>query len=280
MQFGINMLLWTTHVTTDHEAQLAFAKECGFDGVEIPTFEGDTTHFGQLASVLDRLGLERTSSTGLDPEYDPISPDAAVRRAAVDRLRWAVDCAHAVGSAVLCGPLHSAFKVFRGRGPTEDEMRYSADVLREVAEHADAAGVMLAPEALNRFECYLVNTSSQLRALCDLVDHPKVRAHYDTHHMHLEDNDAGSAVATCAPVLGHVHLSENHRGVPGRGQVDWDGTFSALRAAGYDGWCVIESFSRLDPEFAAAIHVWRDYFVKPEDVCTEGLRFVRAGLVD
>ena len=61
MQFGINMLLWTTHVTTDHEAQLAFAKECGFDGVEIPTFEGDTTHFGQLASVLDRLGLESTS---------------------------------------------------------------------------------------------------------------------------------------------------------------------------------------------------------------------------
>jgi D-psicose/D-tagatose/L-ribulose 3-epimerase len=96
--------------------------------------------------------------------------------------------------------------------------------------------------------------------------------------MHLEEPDAGAAVAHTAPVLGHVHCSENDRGVPGRGQVDWQGTFAALRAAGYDGWCVIEAFSRLDPAFAAGIHVWRDYFHKPEDVCTEGLAFVRAAL--
>ena len=33
MRFGMNLLLWTTHVTKDHERQLAFVKECGFDGV-------------------------------------------------------------------------------------------------------------------------------------------------------------------------------------------------------------------------------------------------------
>jgi D-psicose/D-tagatose/L-ribulose 3-epimerase len=80
-------------------------------------------------------------------------------------------------------------------------------------------------------------------------------------------------------VLGHVHLSENNRGVPGRGQVDWRGTFAALQEVGYDGWCVIEAFSRLDPEFAAAIHVWRDYFVDPKEVCVDGLRFAKAGLL-
>jgi D-psicose/D-tagatose/L-ribulose 3-epimerase len=96
--------------------------------------------------------------------------------------------------------------------------------------------------------------------------------------MHIEEPDAGAAVRTCAAVLGHVHLSENDRGVPGRGQVAWRATFAALREAHYDGWCVIEAFSRLDPSFAAAIHVWRDYFADPEQVCTEGLRFVRAGL--
>ncbi|MCK5941288.1 MAG: sugar phosphate isomerase/epimerase, partial [Planctomycetes bacterium] len=180
----------------------------------------------------------------------------------------------AVGGDVLCGPLHSAFKVFRGRGPNDDEFHRSADVLRAAAEHAQPAGVLLAPEALNRFECYLLNTAAQLRRLIELVDHVAVRAHYDAHHMHIEERNAAAAVKQVAPVLGHVHLSENDRGVPGAGQVDWQGTFGALRDIAYDGWCVIEAFSRLDADFAAGIHVWRDYFPTPEAVCTEGLPFV------
>lgn len=278
MRFGMNLLLWTTHVTSDHEQQLALVKECGFDGAEVPLFEGDVAHYKRIGAMLDRVGLQRTCSAGLGPEYNPIDASAAVRRAAVDRLRWAVDCAEAMSAEVLCGPLHSAFKVFSGRGPTEQEFQRSADVLREVAEYAATAGVLLAPEALNRFECYLLNSVAQMADLCERVDHPSLRAHYDTHHMHLEEEDAADAIRRCAPVLGHVHLSENNRGVPGRGQVDWRNTFAALKEVGYDGWCVIEAFSRLDPEFAAAIHVWRDYFADPKDVCVEGLKFVKAGL--
>ena len=278
MRFGINLLLWTTHVTSELEPQLCFAKECGFDGVEVPLFEGEPGHYQQVGAMLDRLGLQRTCSAGLAPEHNPIDASPSVRRAAVDRLRWAIDCAHAVGADVLCGPLHSAFKVFSGEGPTETEIGRSADVLREAAEYAATAGVLLAPEALNRFECYLLNTSAQMRDLCERVDHPSLKAHYDTHHMHLEEHDAAAAIKHCAPVLGHVHLSENNRGVPGRGQVDWSGTFAALKEVGYDGWCVIEAFSRLDAEFAAAIHVWRDYFVDPQDVCNDGLAFAKKGL--
>ncbi|MFT4840117.1 MAG: D-psicose/D-tagatose/L-ribulose 3-epimerase [Planctomycetota bacterium] len=279
MRFGVNLLLWTTHVTDEHEPQLAFVKECGFDGVEVPLFDGDVAHYRKVAAMLDRVGLQRTCSTGLSAEHNPIDASASVRQAAVDRLKWAIDCGQALGADVLCGPLHSAFKVFSGHGPTEDECQRSADVLREAAEHAAPAGILLAPEALNRFECYLLNTVTQMRSLCERVDHPSLRAHYDTHHMHLEEHDAHAAVTECAPVLGHVHLSENNRGVPGRGQVDWRGTFAALKEVGYDGWCVIEAFSRLDPEFAAAIHVWRDYFLDPKHVCVDGLKFAKAGLL-
>lgn len=278
MRFGINLLLVTTHVTQAHERWFHLLKDCGFDGVEVPIFEGDPAHYAALGKLLDRAGLARTASTGLDARTNPIDADPGVRRAALERLRFAVDCAAALGAEVLCGPLHSAFKVFSGRGPTPDELSRSAEVLRAAAEHAAAASVLLAPEALNRFECYLANSAAQLRELVERVGHPALRAHYDTHHMHIEERDAGAAVRHCAPVLGHVHLSENDRGVPGRGQVDWRGTFRALREVGYEGWCVIEAFSRLDPAFAAAIHVWRDYFATPEEVCREGLRFVRAGL--
>jgi D-psicose/D-tagatose/L-ribulose 3-epimerase len=278
VKFGLNLLLWTTHVTPAHQRELEYVKSCGFDGVEVPLFEGDPAHYAELGRLLDRIGLARTCSMGLAPEHDPISPDANVRRAAVERLRWGVDCAAALGAETLCGPIHSAFKVFAGRGPNRDEVLRSAEALRAAADHAAGTNLVLAPEALNRFECYLVNTASQLRELCEIAAHAKVRAHYDTHHMHIEESSQERAIATCAPVLGHVHLSENDRGVPGRGQVHWRSAFDGLRRIGWDGWCVIEAFSRRDAAFAAGIHVWRDYFAAPEDVCREGLDFVKRGL--
>ena len=172
------MLLWTTHVTAEHERQLAFVRQCGFDGVEVPLFRGEPTHYRALANVLDRVGLQRTCSLGLDAGHNPIDPDPRIRRAAVDRLRWGIDCAHALGADVLCGPLHSAFKVFTGRAPTDDERRRSAEVLRAAAEHAAPARVLLAAEALNRFECHLINTVGQLTELCLAVDHPSLRGRH------------------------------------------------------------------------------------------------------
>ena len=278
MRFGINLLLYGGSIEPRHEPELAAAKAAGFDGVEIPWAGDGPARYAELGAICDRHGLARTMSTGLPADADPIHEDAAVRENAVATLKRAVDAAHAAGADVLCGPLHSAFQVFRGRGPNDDEFRRSADVLRAVADHAAAAGVLLAPEALNRFECYLVNTAAQLRRLMELVDHPSVKAHYDTHHMHIEEPDAGAALTHTAPVLGHFHVSENDRGVPGRGQVDWAGTFQALKATDYDGWIVIEAFSRLDPAFAAVIHIWRDYFADPGEVLTEGRAFLREHL--
>jgi len=98
--------------------------------------------------------------------------------------------------------------------------------------------------------------------------------HYDTHHMHIEEKNVTRAIESVASELRHVHISENDRGTPGSGQVAWKETFAALKSVGYDGWLTIESFSRLDPDFAGAIHVWRD-FDACEAIYTDGLKFIR-----
>jgi len=48
MKIGMNLLLWATHVTEEHYPQLEKIKATGFDGVEIPIFEGDDTHYLKL----------------------------------------------------------------------------------------------------------------------------------------------------------------------------------------------------------------------------------------
>ena len=49
---------------------------------------------------------------------------------------------------------------------------------------------------------------------------------YDSFHAHIEEKDQARAIASCAAETIHVHVSENDRGMPGTGQVDWDGFWS------------------------------------------------------
>ena len=50
MKTGFDMLLWTTHVTEEHFPLLESIKKVGYDGVEIPIFEGDTQHFEKVGN--------------------------------------------------------------------------------------------------------------------------------------------------------------------------------------------------------------------------------------
>jgi D-psicose/D-tagatose/L-ribulose 3-epimerase len=271
----MNLLLWTGHVTTEHYPILANLKKAGYDGVEIPIFEGDAAHYKGLRKELDNLGLATTAVTIVTPETNPISPDAAVRKAAVDRIKWAIEMTAIIKGEILCGPYHSPLAVFSGTGPTGDEKKRAADVLRQAAEEGAKAHVKLAIEYLNRFECYFLTTAHDARALVKAVDHPNFRTMWDTFHANIEEKAAAPTIKAVADSILHVHISENDRGTPGTGHVHWKETFKALRDINYDGWLVIESFGRALPALAAATRVWRDLFPSAEEVYTDGLRFMK-----
>jgi D-psicose/D-tagatose/L-ribulose 3-epimerase len=275
MRTGINLLLWTPFVDEGHLPLMEQIKELGYDGVELPLGAGDLKHYETLGPQIKNLELVANACMAPEEKDNPASPDPAVRAKALLRLQDTVRMTTALGGHVLCGPLHSAFKVFSGKGPTSDEMRWSADVLASAAEFAVDYGVQLNIEPLNRFECYLVNTVAGAAKIVDLAGHPNLGLHYDTHHMHIEEDNASAAIARGADILGHVHISESTRGIPGTGQVAWEDTFRALHDVGYDGWFTIEAFSRADPDFAAAIHIWRDFCDDPMTLARQGLAFMR-----
>lgn len=274
MKVGMNLLLWLTHLTEVHYPLLENLRKIGFDGVEVPLGEGDAAHYQAVGKELDNFGLERTTIFSLDAQTNSISPDPAIRQASVDRLKWAIDMNAALGSSTMGGPFHSAFKEFSGEPPTEDEAKWAAEVLYQAAEHAKAAGVTLAIEALNRFECYFVNTIQMSKAFVQRVNHPNLQLMYDTHHSNIEEKSPTAAIQHCADVLAHVHISESDRGTPGTGQVNWAENFKALKSINYDRWLVIEAFSTVIPDFAYAINVWRN-FDPAEEISKNGHDFVR-----
>jgi D-psicose/D-tagatose/L-ribulose 3-epimerase len=147
--------------------------------------------------------------------------------------------------------------------------------VRRAAERAEACGVTLALEPLNRFETYLLNAAADAARFAREVAHARCRIMYDTFHAHIEEKEIGGALDAAAPALAHVHVSENDRSTPGRGQVDWAGTFAALRRAGYAGWLTIEAFGQAVPSLAAATRIWRRMFADEEQLAREGHDFIR-----
>ena len=277
MKVGMNLFLWTDDPCDEGWLPLyERLKSMGFDGIELPVFDANPERFASLGRRLQDMGLERTACTVRAPENDPISSDAAIRAAAVAESKRVVDCCEAAGVDLLCGPLYAAIGQFSGEGPSKEEWDRSVGVMQQVADHAAAAGISLTFEFLNRFEIYLLNSTRDTARFVDEVARPNVGIHYDTFHAHIEEKNPAAAIRDHAAQITHVHVSENDRSTPGRGQVAWDTTFDALAESGYDGWLTIEAFGSSLPSLAAATKIWRRMFDDEETLAREGHDFIRA----
>jgi D-psicose/D-tagatose/L-ribulose 3-epimerase len=275
MKFGLNLLLWSGEINDALIPAVEMLKKMGYDGVEVPLFNYGLD-YAAWGGRLDSLGVQRTAVTVRGVDDNPISPDPAVRAKGVENTKRAIDCAAALGATHLVGPLHSALGHFSGKGPTQDEWKWGVESMRQAAEHAGQAKVIMGLEAVNRFECYLVNTHSDVAKLAREVNHPNCRVMYDTFHSNIEEKNVAAAIRACADVLCHVHISENDRSTPGTGNVRWAENFDTLKAINYDGWLMIEAFGLALPELAAATKIWRRMFDSEEQLARDGLAFMKA----
>ncbi|MEL6992972.1 MAG: TIM barrel protein, partial [Pseudomonadota bacterium] len=141
MLAGFNLLLWTTHLKEELLPQCQAIKSAGYDGVEIPVFEGDPAHFKAMGARLNDMGLRRTA-VGIvqSPEANPMSLNLAAREAGLDHLKWMVECCAEAGVELLCGPFHGPLGIFTGTGPTERELEVLAQSHRQMARVAHDAG--------------------------------------------------------------------------------------------------------------------------------------------
>ncbi|MFM8251803.1 MAG: sugar phosphate isomerase/epimerase family protein [Planctomycetota bacterium] len=274
MKFGMNLLLWTGELNDSLIPVLEMLKNLGYDGVEIPLFNTNLD-YAAWGRRLDDLGLRRTAVTVRGVEDNPISPDAKVRAAGVANNKRVLDCCAAVGAETLVGPYHSALGHFSGQGRTSDEWKWGVDSMRQVAEHAGQVHVTLGVECLNRFETYLLNTHADAAKFAREVAHPNCRMMYDTFHSNIEEKCITQALHSCADMLCHVHISENDRSTPGKGNVRWAENFDALREINYNGWLMVEAFGLALPELAAATKIWRRMFESEEQLSRDSLSFMK-----
>ncbi len=208
-------------------AGLAKVKQLGYDGVEVPLGEWDLADCQKWAGRFQELGLQPIGVAARTPADNPIHSDPKIRALGVTNNRRATrflpDHRGQIADRPLPFGLESRLRLFPR--PHRRRMARGVDSMRQTAEHAAKLGIMLVPEYVNRFECYLVNTAADMVRFVHQVDHPNCRMLYDTFHANIEEQDLRRAILSCQAETIHVHISENDRGTPGTGHVDWTTTF-------------------------------------------------------
>ncbi len=276
MRFGMNLLMWTDTLSEEMLPLLDQLQEIGYDAVEIPVFDNDLDNYRKWGRRFDELGLSRSGTAIRGPDDNPISPDAAVRKKGVEASKVTLDCCAAAGCEVMAGPFHSALGFFSGKGPTEDEWKWGVQSMQQVAEHAEKVGVTLGVEYLNRFECYFLNTAADGARFCRDVGHPNCRMMYDTFHSHIEEKSVPEAIHALKDCLVHVHISENDRSTPGKGNVRWQENFDTLKQIGYDRLMVVEAFGLALEKLVPATKIWRRMYESEVQLATDALSFMKA----
>jgi D-psicose/D-tagatose/L-ribulose 3-epimerase len=276
MKIGMNLLLYTTAPDETMFPVAEKLKGMGYHGLEWPLMACELSMAKAIGKFNHDIGLEATTVAVFGEGQNPISSHAHERTAAYDRVRHYIDCTHALGGKLLCGPLTQTLGVFSGQGPTREEQALAVEFLKKAGDYAQSAGVMLSVEYLNRFEQYFINTAAQVSALLKQVDHPAVKTMVDSFHMNIEEADMRQAIKLLNKDCVHVHVSENNRGVPGSSKnIPWSDFFGGLKEIGYDGWLTIEAFGQFLPDLAAAARIWRQIFDSPEHLSRQGIEFIK-----
>ncbi len=130
------------------------------------------------------------------------------------------------------------------------------DALQQCSAAAEAAGVRLALEPINRYETTLINTWPQGLDLIERVGSPAFGLLLDTFHMNIEEPSIEGSLRACGDRIFHFHVADSNRWPPGSGHLDFARILGVLQDIGYQGYVSGEFMPQPDGDTAAqlAIH--------------------------
>ena len=228
----MNLLLWTDDLNDGMLPVLEQLKADGLRRRRGADLQSPTRSIcREWGKRLDDLGLgahrRHDSHRGRQPDHARSAKCAPPASKATKRT---LDCCQAARRRRCCAArIHSALGEFSGAGPTADEWKWGVESMRQIAEHAADAGVMLGVEYLNRFETLpsqLRRRHGPFRRGSESSQLPDDVRHVPRQHRREEHPPTRSAPAP--PYTVHVHISENDRSTPGQGHVAWKETFDTL----------------------------------------------------
>jgi len=278
MKFGINTFLFASPFTNESVSHFSLFKKLGFDGVEI-AYENKGDFDPEI--VLQALRNNELECCSVCGAYGPgrdLRGDQTAQETSKQYIKDCVDACHELECDLFIGPHYSM--VGRSQMETAENRKKQWDLvvknLQEVCHYAEEKGIYIAVEPLNRFETDFLNICADAKKLVEDVGSPMLKIHLDTFHTNIEEKSLVMAILDAGDLLYHVHASENDRGAPGTGAIDWKGAKDALLKMHYNRYVVIESFTPDVEIIARAASIYRETEKSNLDLARKGLGFLKA----
>ncbi|HEM5145114.1 L-ribulose-5-phosphate 3-epimerase [Streptococcus suis] len=237
--------------------RLEFAKELGFDFVEMSVDESDARLARLEWTKEERLELVKAIyETGVripticfsgHRRYPLGSNDSALEAKSLETMKQCIELAQDLGVRVIQLAGYDVY--YEGKSP-ETRERFIKN-LRKACDWAEQAQVMLAIEIMDD---PFINSIEKYLAVEKEIDSPYLFVYPDTGNVSAWHNDIYSEFYLGHRSIAALHLkdtyavTENSKGqfrdVPfGQGCVDWDNMFAVLKKTNYQGPFLIEMWS-------------------------------------
>lgn len=262
MRYGIYYAYWVRSWMTDYRDFIRRVKRLGFDFLEISIIplEGlQDSALIELKEIAAAEGVGLTAGYGPSAKHNLGSPDPETIKNSIAFYADVFRKLELMNITKIGGGVYSYWPVDFSK-PIDKERDWANSVanVRSVGRLALEYGVDFNLEVLNRFEGYLINTAREAVSFVEEVDVPSVKILLDTFHMNIEEDSFTDAIETAGKHLGHVHVGERNRKVPGKGGFPWFEIGQALHRVGYDMDICMEPFVLPGGEVGRDIRIWHD----------------------
>jgi D-psicose/D-tagatose/L-ribulose 3-epimerase len=284
MTYGIYYAYWEKEWNADYSFYCKKAADLGFDVLEVAAgglAEMSDSRLALLKADAEKNNITLTACIGLPFQYDLASEDPAVRRNGLAYMTSLFKAMQKAGIRKLGGIIYAYWPCDYGR-PFDKAKAWanSAESVRSAADDAAQYDITLMLEVVNRFEHFLLNTAAEAVTFAEEVHKPNVKILLDCFHMNIEEDSLGQAIRLAGKHLGHLHIGECNRKVPGKGHMPWQDIAAALRDIGFNESVVMEPFVRMGGTVGKDIKVWRDVSEGADDEkidrdLAESLHFIR-----
>lgn len=277
MDIGISTFVWVSPFSSASFDILQKAKDIGYNVIEIAVEDRELIDWKALQKVCRNLDLKVSVSGAFGMDRDISSDRPEIRANGLSYIMGCLEIASELESPIFGGPLYSAVGKTRlvSEAQKRQEREWCLENLHLAVRQAEALGVTLALEPLNRFETDMINTVDQAIALVDEVRNDRLKILLDTFHSNIEEKDIPASILKLGDRLVHVQANENDRGTPGTGHLNWTGIRDSLTAIGYRGSLVIETFGAPSKELARAASIWRPLAASADELASEGFEFLK-----
>ncbi|MBY2476711.1 sugar phosphate isomerase/epimerase [Clostridioides difficile] len=275
MKFGIHLSTYTKSWSDDIFQFLEKSKEYGYDGVEFPLMDPINFDVKKANALLEKYNMECTCGTSLNTTKDISSLNKIARYEGINHLKKCIDICNELETDCLGGVLYTPWGYHISRKDAKENIKFMLENLNVVGNYAKNKNVVLALEVLNRYETYVLNTIEEGKDYLKKINNENIKLHFDTFHANIEEKSLNSAIKLGGNDIYHIHFCENDRGIPGTGNIDWEGVKDGLLSINYDRWITIENFVMPNCEVGRETFVWRNINSSKDDVAKAGIKFMK-----